>query len=231
MNLLALDTSTELCSVALWRAGELIEHAEWVGNRHSEVALPMAKAVLAEAGVRLAELDGVACGIGPGSFTGLRIGCGIAQGLAFAIDCPVVGVVTLEAMALELAERRAHPAVLTTIDARMHEVYAAAYRIESDRLQIVISPGVYPPGSLPFPPAEACGWIGGGTGFGAYGEILRQRLGERLAGVEDELYPRAGFILKLAQPRFAAGECGPAETLEPLYVRDKVALTVSERMR
>lgn len=227
MNLLALDTSTELCSVALWRAGEIVERAEWVGNRHSEVLLPMARGLMAECGMQLSDLDGLACGIGPGSFTGLRIGCGVAQGLAFAADIPVLGVVTLEAMALDLARRSGVANVLACIDARMNEVYAAAYRVEVGPPLEIVPPCVLPPARLCLPPGG--GWVGGGTGFSAYGEILRQGLGGLLAGVEADVHPRAGVLLDLARPRFEAGEGGPAETLEPFYVRDKVALTVAER--
>jgi tRNA threonylcarbamoyladenosine biosynthesis protein TsaB len=223
LKLLALDTSTELCSAALDLDGEVRVREELAGNRHSQLVLPMVRALLAEAGLAFADLDGLAYGMGPGSFTGLRIGCGIAQGLAFAADLQVVGVGTLEALAAgQEAER-----VYACLDARMHEVYAAAYRRAGDGWVCALAPGVYKPDAVPLP--EETGWIGCGSGFTAYPEALAGRLGPRLAEVRPQAWPHARDIARLARPRFLAGEAGAPDSAEPLYVRDKVALKTSER--
>ena len=123
MNILALDTSTEFCSAALWRDAQLTERAISAGQSHSTLLQSMINDILAEAGLVVAELDGIAYGEGPGSFTGLGIACAVTQRLAFAADIPVVGVGTLHAMAVACGS----PRVVCCIDARMHEIYHAAY--------------------------------------------------------------------------------------------------------
>ena len=132
MNLLALETSTHRLSVALWRDGACLERAEQVANGGSERLLPWVNELLAEAGISLADLDGIAFGAGPGGFTGLRLACGVAQGLAFGLDLPVIGITTLEALAVMAGERDAGiEQVFASLDARMNEVYCAAYRKSS----------------------------------------------------------------------------------------------------
>ncbi|MDD4881613.1 MAG: tRNA (adenosine(37)-N6)-threonylcarbamoyltransferase complex dimerization subunit type 1 TsaB [Gallionellaceae bacterium] len=227
MKILALDTSTELCSVALSIDGGMLSHAEMAGNRHSELLLPMVDELLADAGWRLDELDGLAFGRGPGSFTGLRIGCGVAQGLAFGANLPVVGVVTLAAMAEEVHQDMAlgdHPThVLACIDARMHEIYAAAYRCTAAGIEEIMAPAVLRPEALVLP--EGGDWIGCGNGFSTYPDLLKGQLTE----IRADIHPHARSIARLALPRFEAGETGPAESAEPLYIRDKVALKTCER--
>ena len=123
MKLLALDTSTEYLSLCLWQDGAVLSRDLLAGQTHSQRVLPMVGEMLSEAGLSLKQLDGIAFGAGPGSFTGLRIGCGVAQGLAFGADLPVVGVSTLFALAQQAESQR----VITCLDARMGEVYHAAY--------------------------------------------------------------------------------------------------------
>ena len=219
MNILAFDTSTELCSAALLCNGDLVVREALAGNRHSELLLPMLHELLDEAGLRLQELDGLAFGKGPGSFTGLRIGCGVAQGLAFAADLPVLGVITLEAMALAAGAEH----VLTCIDARMHEVYAGAYRVIGTTIEVVTPPAVLPPDA--FTPAGDQAWVGCGTGFLAYPD----KLGGKVRHVVPAIYPHAREIARLALPCFARGEGQAAELAEPYYIRDKVALKICER--
>lgn len=227
LKILALDTSTELCSVALAIDGGMLSHAVMAGNRHSELLLPMVDELLADAGWRLAELDGIAYGRGPGSFTGLRIGCGVVQGLAFGANLPVVGVDTLASMAEEVhadmaqADQPTH--VLACIDARMHEVYAAAYRCTATGVEEIMVPAVLRPDALALPAGEA--WIGCGNGFATYPDLLRGQLVE----VRPDIHPHARSVARLALARFAAGKAGPAESAEPFYVRDKVALKTCER--
>ncbi len=219
MNILAFDTSTELCSAALRLDGAWLVREEMAGNRHSELLLPMVESLLAEAGLSLRALDGLAYGKGPGSFTGLRIGCGIAQGLAFGADLPVVGVVTLEAMAYATGAGQ----VLACIDARMHEIYAAAYRRQDGVMVEVAAPAVLKPAELTLP--DEGDWLGCGTGFAAYPDLLAGRLSE----VRPNAYPHAQAVAQLALPVFAAGLGAAPELAEPVYVRDKVALKTCER--
>ena len=123
MKILAIETSTEYCSVALWQDGTLSERCELVGQKHSEVLMADAGCVAQGCRIRIREVDGIAFGKGPGSFTGVRIACGVAQGLALGADVSVVGVCTLEA----LAQASGHDKVIAALDARMGELYLAAY--------------------------------------------------------------------------------------------------------
>lgn len=224
MKLLALDTSTEHCSVALLHDGEVLQRIEHAGQRHSELLLPMVEAVLAEAGTPLGALDALACSIGPGSFTGLRIATSVAQGLAFGAGLAVVPVGTLEA----LAAGAAAPRVIACLDARMGEVYAAAYAFAEGSAagEVVMAPRVCPPAALERPPGR--GWTGRGSGFARHGELLAQALGP-LDSIEPGAVPEACWVARLAAARFAAGERHAPEALVPVYLRDKVALTRAER--
>jgi tRNA threonylcarbamoyladenosine biosynthesis protein TsaB len=214
----AIETSTEWCSVALWRDGELAGIEERAGNRHGELALPMLEGLLAGARLGAAELDAVAFGAGPGSFTGLRIACGIAQGLAFARGLPVLGVSSLEAMAEECGA----PRVVACLDARMGEVYYSALEKRGARWEEVVPAHCVAPDAAPRPPGE--GWVGCGNGFAAYGTM-----GLRL--VYPEVHPGAAALARLAAPRLAAGQGVDAARAAPNYLRDKVALTTEERRR
>jgi len=224
VKLLAFDTASEWCSAALLIDGAVRFRAVHAGQKHSELLTPMLGELLAEAGLSYRQLDGLAYGMGPGSFTGLRIACGVAQGLALGADLPVLGVSTLEALAEEAGEGADE--VLACLDARMNEVYAALYRREGSAWRALVGPVVCPPQAAPLPQSPGC--IGAGPGFAAY-PALRERLAGRLAHVVSDTIPHARAIVRLAAPRFAAGEFGAPETAEPLYVRNKVALKVSER--
>lgn len=223
MNILALDTSTEHCSVALWRDGVVHEHAARAGQAHSAMLTGMVDTVLAEGGLRLAMLDGIAYGQGPGSFTGLRIACAVAQGLAFPAAIPLAGIGTLHAMALACGAAK----VMCCLDARMQEIYHAAYVRQGDAYIEVSAPRVCAPATAPELPGD--GWTGCGSGFAAYRDVLQQRYGAALATIDDAVYPHAGDIARLAAPLFAAGRGIRAEEAAPLYIRDKVALKTVER--
>jgi tRNA threonylcarbamoyladenosine biosynthesis protein TsaB len=221
MHLLALETSTEYCSCALSVDGELRESCVLAGQRHSELLLPMAAELMAQAGLAFAQLDAIAFGAGPGSFTGLRIACGAAQGLAFAHDLPVVPVVTLEALAQGGGAER----VLACLDARLGELYLAAYeRVGTARWKVIAAPALLKTTELPVLPGA---WAGVGSGFTAHGAVLRARYA--LSDIQADAFPRAAAIASLAEPRFAAGQAVPAEAAVPLYLRDKVALDVNEQ--
>jgi tRNA threonylcarbamoyladenosine biosynthesis protein TsaB len=214
----AIETSTEWCSVALWSDGEVRAIERRAGNRHSELALPMLERLLDSPKKDFADLDAVAFGAGPGSFTGLRIACGLAQGLAFARALPVLGVSTLEA----LAEASGATRVVACIDARMREVYYAALERRAGRWHEVIASQCVPPQSAPRPPGE--GWIGCGNGFAAYGNMGLNR-------ILSDAHPSALAVARLAAPRLAAGEGVDAAAAVPVYLRDKVALTMEEQRR
>lgn len=223
LNVLALETSTEYCSVALWRDGALDACEAHVGHGHSERVLDMVDELLARHRLHAAALDGIAFGEGPGSFTGLRIACGVTQGLAFAAGIPVLGVGTLLAMAESTQARR----VVCCVDARMREIYHAAYERTADGWHTVQAPGVYAPAAAPPLPDGA--WFACGNGFAAYRETLMERYAGRLAAIDPDVRARAQAIARLAVPRFERGEGRDAATAAPLYVRDKVALKTHER--
>ena len=223
MKLLAFETSTEACSVALWLDGAVHERFELAPRRHAELALPWAQQLLAEAGVAKAQLDAIAVGRGPGAFTGVRLGVAIAQGIALALDRPVVPVSTLAALAWPATGDR----ILAAIDARMGEVYLAAFQRHGEGLRPVQPEAVARPDAAALP--EGDGWHGVGTGFGAVDGALRARLGARLASVDADALPHAADVARLAAMAFARGEAVAPERLEPAYLRDKVALTLGEQ--
>jgi tRNA threonylcarbamoyladenosine biosynthesis protein TsaB len=223
LNILALETSGDYCSVALWRDGAIDEREILAGQRQSGLLIDMVHELLDDCGVTLQQMDGLAYGAGPGSFTGLRVACGVVQGLAMGIDKPVVGIGTLMALAQGAGTAR----VVCCIDARMNEVYHAAYERRDERWQVVHEPGVYAPHDVPsLPDAD---WRATGNGFGVYREALLARYAGQLAGVDDTPHPRARDVAVLSAPVFAAGGGLPAECAAPVYVRDKVALKTSER--
>jgi tRNA threonylcarbamoyladenosine biosynthesis protein TsaB len=226
MRILALDASTELCAVALGGDEGFVERSEVAGQRHSELLLPMIRAVLAEAGIAIGALDGIAFGSGPGSFTGLRIACGVAQGLALGAGLPIIGIPTLAAMAETARLRDGSRRVIAALDARMHEVYVAAYEFEGTTWHERGVPEVTPPEAASIPPGS--NWIGVGGGFDAY-PALRERMASALVHCDTGITPTASAIGALALPGFAAGAGLPAREAAPLYVRHRVALTTAER--
>ncbi len=185
--------------------------------------IPMVDALLNEAGLRLSDMDGIAFGAGPGSFTGVRIACSAAQGLALGAGKPVVGVCTLQA----LAEASGHDKVIAVLDARMAEVYHAIYEIRNGEWATVCEPSLCLP--LQAPAVEGSHWYGAGSGFIAHGGQLNARYGGNLAGVDEQAVPQAAAIARLAAPMFVSGLGVDAANAMPLYLRNKVALKTSER--
>jgi tRNA threonylcarbamoyladenosine biosynthesis protein TsaB len=223
VKLLALDTSSEYCSAALWIDGKSCVRDVRAGQRHSELLLGMIDELLNEGGLELRSLDGIAYGEGPGSFTGLRIACGVVQGLAFGADLPVVGIGTLIAIAEGTGAQR----VACCLDARMNEVYFAAYSRTDTGWRTVHEPRVCAPDALPDLAGD--GWMGCGSGFAVYGEILAVRYEHNIVATDPERYAHARDIAALAAPSFVAGEARSAEHAIPVYIRDKVALRIDER--
>jgi tRNA threonylcarbamoyladenosine biosynthesis protein TsaB len=223
LRILAFDTSTEYCSVALLDRNDIASEDVRAGQKHSELLLPMIDRLLNAAGLRLEDLDGIAFGAGPGSFTGLRIACAVAQGLAFGVDKPVVPVSTL----LALAEASGAARVVAALDARMNEVYLGAYVREDEGWSTLIEPCLQSPTVAPA--LEGGRWTAVGSGFGVRDGALVEACADRLERIDVLLYPRAEEIARLAEPLLARGLGVSAEDAVPLYVRDKVALKVSER--
>ncbi|HZX32384.1 MAG TPA: tRNA (adenosine(37)-N6)-threonylcarbamoyltransferase complex dimerization subunit type 1 TsaB [Rhodocyclaceae bacterium] len=223
MRILGLETSTDLGSCALWLDGELTERRCPAGRPHSETLLPLVRDLLAEAGVEFSHLDAVAFGAGPGAFTGLRVACGVAQGLAVAADIPVVPVGTLEALAADADGER----VLALLDARMNEVYYAAFERNDDGLKLLGDVRVAPPAEVVLP--EGDGWLACGNALAAY-PVLAQRIAEAGMAAKPDIMPTAAAVVRLALPRLEKGEAVDPALAVPFYVRDKVAQTVAERL-
>lgn len=226
MKILALDTSTEFCSLALWQDGAVVVRETLAGQRHSELVLPMLDELLAAAGLTLTQLDGIAFGAGPGSFTGLRIACGVAQGLALGANLPVLGIGTLEALVQTQATTK-DSKVIAALDARMGEIYHAAYTRSAEGWEAVCEPTLCLPQQAPQLPGD--GWVACGSGFDKYGEVLGERYQGQINRIDAGVYPHAREIAQLAAPGFAKGlGIDPADAA-PLYIRNKVALKESER--
>lgn len=219
-NILAIETSSELASVALLHQGQLISQETAGVQTHSQTVLPMVQALLAQAGMKLTDCDAIAFGAGPGSFTGLRTACGVAQGLAFGGNLPVVPVVTLLAMAAACREASGADDILVVLDARMEEVYWAQYRYQ-DGWHEVIAPTLSPASAVAMNgTAVACG-----NGLATYASAF-----EGLKGALPDIMPHASHIARLAESEFAAGRAVKAHEAQPIYLRNKVAMTTAERM-
>ena len=225
MRILALETSTDWCTVAVGDGARWHRRDEHAGQGHSERLLPMIDAALTEAGWSLSDLDGLAFGAGPGSFTGIRIGCGVAQGLAFGRGLRVVAVPTLAAIAQEAFRAHGWQRVLACVDARMREVYAASYARESGDWRELVAPIVGLPRNVVLAATDGT-WAGAGNGFSAH-PPLASRLA--LTEIDVSVRPTALAIGELALQRLLAGEGVPAADALPVYVRHRVALTTAER--
>lgn len=243
MKLLAVETATEACSVALIIDGVVIERYQKTQRDHTRLVLPMIDGLMAEAGLRPRDLDGLAFGRGPGSFTGVRIATGIIQGIALGADLPVVPVSTLAAVAQEFFDRsradidgdrhKAQPerasasVAFTAMDARMGEIYWGVYRCgEKGYAELVGLERVTPAEKVEFPDLNG---VGIGTGWGVYQEELAKRLGGHVHAVETDNLPRAGAVARLGAHGFEQGLSVSVEEAMPVYLRDKVAKKESER--
>lgn len=224
MKFLALDTSTEACSVALALDGQILALDEVCPQQHSKRILPMLQQLLSDAGVSLYQLDGIIFGRGPGSFTGVRIGVSVAQGLAFGADLPVFGVSTLAAMAQAAAVQQNATEVIAAIDARMAEVYIAAYTLDEAGLMQAITPEIAAkPAALPEVLTSlsfTSQLLGVGTGWQTYPQALQQLAPALIA--DSILYPSAQFMLPFASRAWQQQLFVSAEQAEPVYVRDEV---------
>jgi tRNA threonylcarbamoyladenosine biosynthesis protein TsaB len=226
MNLLALETATESCSAALLVGERLLSRSEIAPRRHAELLLPMCEDLLAEAGLARHDLDALAVGCGPGAFTGVRLAIAAAQGIALALDVPVVTVSSLAALAMLAPANGA--AILAVIDARMGEIYAGAFRRTEEGLVEPI--GVESVGradALQLPAAPL--WNVVGSGWASYREALRARLPATPVWADGERYPQAADVARLAVSRVRASRGIAPDLALPVYLRDKVALTLAEQ--
>lgn len=227
MNLLALESSTETLSLALQTKAGLRTFDELTGPAASQRILPEIQRLLTEAGIKLSALDGVVYGTGPGAFTGVRVAVGVAQGLAFGAHLPVVGISSVLAVAETAWQSARAEKVLVCLDARMGEVYHAAFVRQGDAWVEVSPPVVCKPQEVPV--MEGSGWLGAGSGWRVFEHVLSEKYRGQLADIRPELMPTATAMLTLAQPQFAAGQAHAAHEAAPLYVRNRVALTAAER--
>ena len=223
MKLLAFETATEACSVALWVDGTVIERFEIAPRRHAELSLPWAQQLLDEAGIARSQLDGIAVGRGPGAFTGVRLAIALAQGIAMALDKPVVAVSTLAALAMQSAGEL----TLAAIDARMGEIYLGAFERDGDAQLATSVEAVVRPDAVLVPDGNS--WVGVGTGFAAADGALASRLGDRLSSIDASALPHAADVARLAAAAFLRGEAVAADRIEPAYLRNDVALTLAQQ--
>lgn len=223
MLILALETSTEFGSCALFHDGEVIERSCPLGRSHSETLLPLVRELMHEAGLGFARLDAIAFGVGPGAFTGLRVACGAAQGLAVAHDTPLLPVTSLETMAVQAGSGK----VLALLDARMGEIYAGAYQVNGFDAMLQGQIRVAAPADvlLPLEP----GWAACGNGLGAYPALAERIAAVNMVSIPDIL-PLAVTLARIAALRASRGEGMDPGLAVPLYIRDKVAKTVAERL-
>ncbi|MDG6896524.1 tRNA threonylcarbamoyladenosine biosynthesis protein TsaB [Actinobacillus delphinicola] len=233
-TLLALDTSTEACSVALLHNGQITSLDEVASRTHTQRILPMIDEILAQSGLRLNQVDALVFGRGPGSFTGVRVGTGIVQGLALGADLPVIGISDLEAMAQQAFEQNQATQVMTAIDARMNEVYFS--QLTHKAIQLANHEGVFSQWDVLLAEevasperviqqlndnttlAKANEWQRVGTGWDAYAEFAQVGLGMN----SEIILPSARFMLSLALPKFLQQQWQDAVSIEPIYLRNQV---------
>lgn len=224
MKILAIDTSCEHASLALLADGEIIERTLEGHSNHSERLLPSLTALLAEAQIALTALDALAFGAGPGAFTGLRLACGVAQGLAMGAGLGVVPVCSLAALSLQGEGGR----VFVATDARMGEIYCAAYDCRDGASVEIHGPACVPPHEVALPPEGR--WYLIGSALRVHPDVLERLRGERCGGWNATAVPRARDVATLAVAQLREGRAVAPELAAPLYVRDKVALTTAERL-
>ncbi len=227
MKLLAFETATEACSVALYIDGEMRERFDIVPKQHTALALPWAEQLLAEAGIKKSQLDAIAVGVGPGAFTGVRLAVALVQGIALALDKPVLPVSTLAALAMQGVDLKPER-ILAAIDARMGEIYCAQFQWDSDGLVHAVSEEiVIAPDAFRYESSHPV--VGVGTGFSAINNALQINLGSQLLHCRADALPHAANIARIAIRDFHLGKMIAPDILEPAYLRNKVALTLKEQ--
>jgi len=222
MKVLAVDTATEACSAALYVEGEIKEEFQLAPQQHTQLILKMVDTLLQQADLKVTDLDALAFGRGPGSFTGVRIATGVVQGLAFAADLPVVPVSTLASMAQYTYQQHQHEKVLSGIDARMGGMYWGCYQPgENGLMQLVGKEQVSPPEAVVLADKEQ--WVGAGSAWGSYTEQLSEGLSTAITHQYPEYLPHSSTIAELAAYAHSQGQSVPAAQAQPVYLRDDVA--------
>jgi tRNA threonylcarbamoyladenosine biosynthesis protein TsaB len=219
MNILIIDTATEACSVALEANQHVYKRFEICPQQHSQRILPMIDEVLKEAKVTLQDLDYLAFGRGPGSFTGVRIATGVLQGLALGTGHKVVGISTLAAMAQQAYVQHQKEHVCAAIDARMSEVYFGQYQLQQNVMTLLGKEQVLPPQEGSLLTSNSHTMAGVGTGWQAYPEL---NTGVNTEILTDILYPNALYMLPIAKALIANGQAIEVDDIQPVYLRDKV---------
>lgn len=219
MKILALDAATEACSAALFADDAVYERHALAPRRHAQLLLPMIDGVLTEAGRRLDQLDAIAFGRGPGSFTGVRLAAGVAQGLALGANLPVLPLSSLAVLAQGAAAKA--PAVLAALDARMGEVYWGCYQLDANgAAQAASAEQATAPAAIKLPADVR--FLGVGNGCGVAQAQLEQNFPQQLLGIEPQRYPLAKDMLPLALAAFSSGGAVAAAAALPVYLRDQV---------
>jgi tRNA threonylcarbamoyladenosine biosynthesis protein TsaB len=222
LKILAIETGTEACSAALLLEDEVRELHQLAPRQHAQLILPYVDQLLGEAGLRLGDLDAIGLGRGPGSFTGVRIAASVAQGLAFGAGIGIVPVSSLAALALDAHQEFGQNSVMAALDARMDEIYVAAFGFDGSELgEPVIEERVCPPDELVVESGRS--WLGVGSGFASYGEQLRKQFGEKLHQIVCDRFPRARAVARLAAASLANDPALPPEQAIPVYLRNQVA--------
>ncbi|WP_150047797.1 MULTISPECIES: tRNA (adenosine(37)-N6)-threonylcarbamoyltransferase complex dimerization subunit type 1 TsaB [Methylomonas] len=227
MKLLAVETSTDACSAALFIDGQICERFQIAPRQHTKLILPMLDELMADAGLRPGQLDAVALSRGPGSFTGVRIATGVVHGIALGADLPVAMVSTLAAIAQDFFNNGEQRLAFTALDARMDEVFWGVYqRDELGLARLLGEEAVVPAADVRFPDLAGHGI---GSGWAAHADILARRLADRVLGIDAGVWPRAGCVAQLGAYQVANGLTVPVELAQPVYLRDKVAKKQGER--
>ena len=222
MKILAIESSAEAVSVALMVDDEILSRHEVAPRRHAELLLPYMEGLLQQADVSLQQLDALAFGCGPGAFTGIRIATGVIQGVAFAVDLPVVAISTLATIAQGAKREEGKDRIIAAIDARMEEIYWGGYVTDAQGLMSPVNKEyVIPPEHAP--DVEGIGWYGAGSGWETYASVLPPHYGVKLLGFDGTRMPMAYDVATLAARDFAAGLAVSAEQAQPVYLRNKVA--------
>jgi len=228
MKILALDTATEACSAALYIDGEIQERFEIAPRMHAKLLLPMIDSLMAEASLTPQQLDAIAFGCGPGSFTGVRVATGVMQGIAYGADLPVVPVSTLAAISQACLQKTAYDTIFTAVDARMSEIYWAVYQRDAEGYATLVGEEKVQPATDV--DALSLSGYGIGSGWAQYESVLTEKLSSQILGCDADYLPRSAEIALLGAVGVKQNKTVSVEQAMPVYLRNKVAKTTAERM-
>ncbi len=219
-NILAFDTATNACTVALQLGDKVLMDHRIIPRQHSKQLLPMIAQLLDGEQLTIGDLDAIACGIGPGSFMGVRLAVSVAQGLAYAQQVPIIPLSTLQVVAQTAYQKNQAKQVLSAWDARMDELYWGAYRYEDGVMRCATEDQLSKPGDWQW--QESGRWLCAGNAWSVYQHQLQLPEQVLMSAEASDLYPEAGAMLSLAQHALDAGETVDALSLQPNYIRQQV---------